>query len=43
MFIWSVLYLKKLKAKSNKYKFVGYQKTIIGYYLYHSVEKKSLS
>jgi hypothetical protein len=35
-FIWSILYLKRLKANSNKYKFMGY----IGYYLYHLIEKK---
>jgi hypothetical protein len=29
---------EKLKAKLDKYKFVGYPKEIIGYYLYHLVE-----
>jgi hypothetical protein len=43
MFIWSILYLKKLRIKSNKYKFIGYPKGIIGYYLHHLVEKKCLS
>jgi hypothetical protein len=39
MFMWSILYLKRLKANSNKYKFMGY----IGYYLYHLIEKKYVS
>jgi hypothetical protein len=34
---------EKIKAKLDKYKFVGYLKEIIGYYLYHLVEKKCLS
>lgn len=34
---------EKLWAKSDKYKFVGYLKEIIGYYLYHFFKQKCLS
>ena len=34
---------EKLGAKSHKYKFVWYLKTIIEYYLYYPIEKKYLS
>jgi hypothetical protein len=34
---------KELGVKSDKYKFVGYLKENIGYYLYHLVKQKFLS
>ena len=34
---------KKLGAKLDECKFVGYSKETIGYYLYHPVEQKYLS
>jgi hypothetical protein len=33
---------EKLGVKLDKYKFVGYPKETIGYYLYHPVEQKYL-
>jgi hypothetical protein len=33
---------ERLGVKLDKYKFVGYPKETIGYYLYHPVEQKCL-
>jgi hypothetical protein len=34
---------ENIGVKSDKYKFMGYPKETIGYYLYHPIEKTCLS